>query len=323
MTLKSFFVVSFYFFLLGSVSLVGAQVSATIILTPKYPAPRSTVTLTLQSYSFNTNTANIVWKVGGKVVKEGRGEKTITMRTGDVGQTSSVTVSSLSADGTSVEQEILVTPSSVALLYEAPHSYVPHLYEGRSLPSDGGVVRVTAFPSISDSGAIISPSSLSYSWYVGDTLIQSGSGIGKQTLTTRLDYLQTKTDIKVLVQSPLGNTAEKIVEIYPHQVLPLMYVHNTILGTLFSTLIEKRFETTEEFTLSLEPFYVSNEEDRPATYAWYLDGLPFTPLGGRILSFRPQENSQGSKMLTIKVLGGLRNIQKAESQLEFIFDTRK
>jgi hypothetical protein len=149
------------------------------------------------------------------------------------------------------------------------------------------------------------------------------SGLGKQAALIRLDYLQTKNVIKAIVRSPYGNSAEKTITVYPHAVMPLLYTYDTILGPNFTSLIGLRFEAIKDFTLSLEPFYVSDDFTKPASYVWYLDGLPSTPLGGRILALHPKENSYGSKMLSIDVFGSDRRLQKGTTKVELIFDTRK
>ncbi len=311
--------------LAGTCSYVSAQsqVSASIKLFPKNPEPLSTVSLTLTSYSFDVNTAVITWKSQGKVLLEGQGAKTLDVRTGRVGESYPITVIAQTIDGSSIEQTLTISPSSVMLLYEAPRSYVPLLYEGRSLPSEGAIVRLTALPSISDEGDIVPPSSLSYTWYVDNEAVRAASGLGKQSANLRLDYLQNKTTFKVIVRSPYGNIGEKSVTIYPHAVMPLLYTYDSLFGVNFNNLIQKRFETINDFIISLQPFYVSDEENRPASFVWYLDGLPATPLGGRVLAMRPKENSYGSKMLSIDVFGADRRIQSATTKTEILFDTRK
>ena len=317
-TLTSFLFLQFFSF-----SCVYADLTAKITLSPQNPLPKSSVSLTLESYSFNVDTAIITWKVNGAVVARGEGEKTISVKTGGVGEGVRVNVTAENADGSSIEQTININPSSVVLLFEAPKSYVPPLYEGRSLPSDGALVRVTALPQISDNGSPVPPSMLSYSWYLNDSIIPGVSGRGKQSASIRLDYMENKNEIKVLARSPLGNTGTKTITVLPHALMPLLYVYDPVLGSDFNKAVERRFEATKDFTLSLEPFYVSQKEQKNPVFSWFLDGLPTTPLGGRILALHPQENSYGSKMLTIKVTGPDKRIQKTETGLELIFDTRK
>ncbi len=309
--------------IISSLTLSFAQVAATIKLDPKNPEPKSTVTLTFQTFSFDANTAMITWKVNGKTVLEGQGKTTLKLRTGSVGETSSVVVKVTTPTGYDVTQSIEISPASVLLLYESPKSYVPLLYGGRSLPGEGALVSVTAFPSIGDEGRLVDPSKLSYSWYINDSLYKDGSGLGKQSTFVRLDYLQNKNTVKVVVRSPYGNSAEKKITVYTHPILPLLYTYDSILGVDFTKLIDKRFESVKDFTIALEPFYVSDEEKKRASYTWYLDGLPTTPLGGRILALQPKENSYGTKMLSIDVYGTDKRLQKANTRAELIFDTRK
>lgn len=308
---------------ISSSSLSFAQVAATIKLSPKNPEPKSSVTLTFESYSFDPNTALIRWRVNGKTVLEGEGKTSLTLKTGNVGETSSVVVDVSTISGFKVSQSVDITPSSVILIYESPKSYVPPFYEGRSLPGEGALIDVTALPSIGDQGALVDPSRLSYSWYVNNELFKSASGLGKQKLRVRLDYLQNKNNIKVVVRSPYGNSGEKTLTVYTHALMPILYEYDSTLGVNFTRAIEKRFETVKDFTLSLEPFYVSNEESKPASYVWYLDGLPTTPLDGRMLALQPKENTYGTKLLSIDVFGTDKRLQKANIRTELIFDTRK
>ena len=304
-------------------ALVSAEISADITLNPENPLPKSAVTLRLESYSFDVNTAVITWLRGGNVVLKGQGERSLTIKTGGVGEASVIVVKAETSDGSFIQQSITITPSSVILLYEAPKSYVPLLYKGRSLPSDGALIRVSAIPAISDGGVALSPQNVSYTWYMNDSVVPGVSGLGKQAATFRLDYLNTYDSIKVIVRSPGGNAATKTINVYPHAILPLLYPYNELFGPDFTSLLGRRFETTKEFTLSLEPLYISTQEEKDATYSWFLDGLPATPEGGRVLSLRPNEDSYGTRMLSISMTGPDRRIQEASTKMEIIFDTRK
>jgi hypothetical protein len=297
---------------------------ASISIEPENPNPYSVVTLTLVSYSFNVNTATIIWSAGNKTLLAGTGEKKLSLRLGAVGERATIHVRASTATGETYDADVSITPASVDLVYETPESYVPPFYEGRSLPGEGANVRITALPSIQSSGAQLPPSSLSYEWYISGELIDSASGAGKQSALLPLDYLNSSTDIKVRVSSPSGVTAENSVTIFPHQVLPLTYVHDEVLGTDHSQLISRRFESTQPFTIALEPLYLSTKEDvsTDVEYSWLLDGLPITPTNGLLLSFQPKENSYGSQHLSISVSNNSRRLQTAETSLDLVFDTR-
>ena len=312
------------FFALCIPSLSFATDEASIELVPRNPKPYTPVKATLVSYLFNVNTALITWKVDGKVLLHGVGEKRITISTRGVGDKIPVHVTAVTANNETTEIDLVITPESVDILYETPESYTPLFYEGRSLPGEGALVKFVAMPNISENSSRLSPSSLSYSWYVNGELVDSASGIGRQSAMLSLDLLSNYTSIKVVAFSPRGNTAENSIDIYPHEVMPLLYGFDDILGIIHTTMLGKRIEKTKDFTLALEPFYLSTKGTvgDSAFYTWTLDGLPTTPLGGRILALRPKENSFGARSLSIEVGNTKRKLQKISTDLSLIFDTR-
>ena len=305
---------------------VHAESMMTLSMDPEDPTPRSPITLNLVSYYFDVNTARITWTVNKKQVLSGIGEKELTLTTGGVGEAITVRVTAQNSQGVSEEQTMVIVPSSVSLIYEAPRSYVPHFYEGRSLPADGALVRVTAIPQISEGGRMLPGSAFAYAWYVNDLVVSSVSGYGKQSADLHIDYLRDETEVKVIVKSTRGSTATKTITIVPHQPLPLLYSYDPILGTDFTKLIQSRFEAIKDFAVTLEPFYLSSKEkssDDEPLYQWYLDNLPSTPLGGRILAFQVKENTYGVKKLRVSVTGPNKFLQTAETNTELIFDSRK
>ncbi len=295
-----------------------------INLDPSTPAPYEKINLSLVSYSLDIDNSLIVWKASGKTVYQGVGAKTLSLQAGGVGQNIPVTVTVTSPAG-KVTASLDITPQSVDLIWETPESYVPLFYEGKSLPGEGADVRVTAIPSISVSGKQFPASNLSYSWYVNDELIGSASGQGRQTAVLGLDYLSTKTAIKVSVRSVGGQEASKTIVIYPHKVLPLLYTYDDVLGTNFSQQIVRRLETSKDITISLVPFFLSARKDleKTTTYSWILDGQSVTPPEKTLLALHPVPNSSGSKPLTIFISNSMRRLQDTQFDLDVIFDTRK
>ena len=306
-------------------SFLYADGTATVTLDPENPAPYEQVTVTLMSYSFDVDNAMIKWTVDGKKVSQGVGIKSISLVTKGGGQSIPVSVQAQTADGDIFTSTLQITPESVDLLWETPESYTPPFYEGKSLPGEESVVRVTALPSLSEGKGQIAASNLSYSWYVNDDYVDTASGRGKQSANLKLDYLREKTEIKVRVRSPRGSIAEKTITIIPHPVMPLMYTYDDTLGINFSQLLTRRFETAQQTTLALVPFYLSAKGglEQSASYEWYLDGLPVTPQEKTLLGLRPKDNSMGVKNLSILIANTARRLQKAESTLTIVFDTRK
>ncbi|MFA5132265.1 MAG: hypothetical protein WC444_02985 [Candidatus Paceibacterota bacterium] len=302
-----------------------SSVDGTIDINPTSPAPYSSVTLTLSSYSFNVSTAMITWYSGTKQILSGFGKKEITVRTGASGEVLPLRAKAVTANGTTLEASVSLVPESVSLLYESSEGYVPPFYEGRSLGSEGSTARVSAIPAMSENGKKVPADLISYTWYANDELLESLSGAGKQSVPIPLEYVRDSTTVKVIATAPYGTKAENTIEIYPHKVMPLLYTYDAVLGTDFTNLITRRFETTKDFTLSLVPFFLSSRGSLGSTvsYDWSLDGMPITPIGGTLLSLSPKKDSYGSRPLSISVDNSVRRLQKAQVDIDLVFDTRK
>jgi hypothetical protein len=251
------------------------------------------------------------------------GKKSLTLTLGGAGQAATLKVQATLFDGSSVSQQITISPQTVDLVYEAKESYVPPFYEGRSLPAEGSSVRITALPVIAEAGKKIADSSLAYSWYVDGDYVAGASGVGRSSFQPSFNYLKESLNVSVMVRSPKGSVAEKEITILPHPVLPLLYAYDDLLGTDFSRAFIRRLELSKDITLSLHPFYLSTRNlEQTASYDWYLDGLPVTPQERAVLSLRPKKDSYGTRMLTVAVDQTKRRLQNAEAALEIIFDTR-
>lgn len=302
-----------------------AQDEATITVYPTNPEPNQEVILTLVSYTFDVNLATITWKSKGSVLLSGIGAKQLKITSGNIGTENTITYLAESAQGNVVTGSITVSPQFVDLVYESPESHVPPFYEGRSLPGEGTRIKAIAFPSISDNGVRVPVSNLSFSWYINGEFYLTTSGTAGSSASIPLDYLTTGTDIKVIVRSPLGNTAEKTITVYPINPTPLLYAYNDILGADYSRAYTGRIELVKDVTLLLEPYYLSTKGslEKTATYSWFIDGLPVSPQEKDMLTLRPKPDTYGARMLSIVVENTKRILQKAELNAEIIFDTRQ
>ena len=160
---------------------------------------------------------------------------------------------------------------------------------------------------------------------MNDNFITSGSGRGKSVLNSRLDYLSNENVFKVVARAEDGSTAENRITILPNNISPIFYLKDPILGIDLTHAIEKRFETTKEFTLSLVPYFVSSRNGLGSSvnYSWTLDGLLITPNSNTDVTLRPKDNSYGSKFLSVSIDNAKRYLQKAQSDLNVVFDTRQ
>ncbi|MCX6756613.1 MAG: hypothetical protein NTW35_00460 [Candidatus Nomurabacteria bacterium] len=313
-----------FVFLIG-VSLTHAELVGNFVLNPENPGPYEEVTVTLTSYDFDVNSAEIVWKINNKTVASGPGIKQIKLITNAVGTFNTVSAVASLADGQVFQASMNVSPSSVVLLWESPEAFTPPFYEGRSLPAEGATVRVTAIPQMVSYGKIVSPADISYSWYRNDEYVDSASGRGKQAADITLEYLSDSTIIKVLAIAPDGTKATKDITIYPHKISPLFYLYDPVLGTDLTRAINQRFETTREFSLRFVPYFFSlnNGIGNGASFVWTLDSLPIETEDNTTITLRPKENAFGSRVLGVAIENTKRILQNAKTDLNIVFDTRQ
>lgn len=309
-----------------SVSLSQAVAATDISLTvfPETPAPFSDVRITLQSYMVDINTASITWYVRGAEFKSGFGEKSITVAAGGIGSTLPVRARITLNTGDVYETTVTISPQSVDMIWESVESYIPPFYEGKALPGEGSVVKVTALPTIYNGTSIVSPAAASYAWYLNGQFMESVSGAKKQSALIPLSVLEEKATVRVRVTVQGGPVVEKSLNIYPHTIMPLLYPYDATLGANLARSFSQRIEIVRDTIFSLQPYYLStrNGLDQSSSYTWFLDGLPVTPEEKTLLAVRPKENSQGARVLVITIENLKRKLQKAELSSEVIFDTR-
>jgi hypothetical protein len=273
-----------------------AELQATIKTNPENPAPYEPVDIILSSYSFNVDTSYISWFINDVLFISGIGIKKISLNTRGIGENVIITTKVKTGSGETMELKSQITPASLDLLWESPESYIPPFYEGKALPGEGSVIKMVAIPSFGENGKQISPNNLTYYWYINNEYIENISGYGKQSANIKLDYLNNNTEIKVSVQSIGGSIAEKTISIYPHEIMPIFYKYDELLGNDFSQLLTRRLETAKDITINISPFYLStnNSLTNSPSYSWFLNGLPINTEDNMYTTLRPKENSLGS-----------------------------
>lgn len=171
---------------------------------PLQPLPLQTVQLKVSSYGFDLSQANIVWSYNGAPVASGTGRTAISITAPGNGQVATIAVTASGNDFAATTATLLLRPASVDVLWEGVGSYTPPFYKGRSLPSTGGVIRVTAIP------AINAPSGISYSWSENDSALQDSSGYGKSSVLIQNGILYPTEDIAVTAKSSLFSGAGSV-----------------------------------------------------------------------------------------------------------------
>lgn len=327
--MKPLFVTIFLslFFIPSFLLAQATPLSGTLSISPENPDPFAQVTVSLNSYSFDPSRSFISWSVNGKKVLSGLGETKLHTTLGQAGTQAIIDVTADPVSGNGIySDEIIVTPASVWVTWEAINSYVPPFYKGKSLPGEGGDLKILAIPSFYEKGKRDDPNLMSYTWTVNGQLLHDSSGLGKKTYTTRLNVLENENDYKVVVTSLSGSISSRGEEkVIPTPITPLFYKGDALLGTDYANAISKRVTINKETTFTFEPYYITtqNLSSPDIIWTWSLNGVPTIPQGINYLTVIPKDNSVGAGSLDVSIENTKKYLQKNEQVLNIAFDTVK
>ncbi len=237
-------------------------------ISPRFPEPAQTVTIELNDYSINTLGATYTWFVNGTELVSAKNARSIQINAGENGTRSEVVAQTRLASGATLETKATITPIRVDMLIEADTA-VPVFYKGRSLPSSGSNIRVTAIPFVSTERA---PNTYSYTWRVGSTVVGGSSTFGKNSVTFSSGFEKfMNVSVDILDRDGTLITTENVrvpisdPELHFYEVDPLSGIQERAIDDTYIV-------TNEETTFRAEPYYMDRVlmNNRPYT-EWKLN----------------------------------------------------
>ena len=148
----------------------------TLAMSPQYPAPGDTVTLSVTTQALDLARAEIVWFADEREIARGYGLTEASVTLGAAGKATDIVVVAEDDAGTLARAVASIRPSEVDLLWEAT-SYVPPFYEGRTLPGPNGPIRAQAIARFrTANGTLVPEKDIIYTWYRNDSIAVSGRG---------------------------------------------------------------------------------------------------------------------------------------------------
>lgn len=241
----------------------------TVDLSPQYPTPYQTVTVTPSSTIFDIGSAAISVTVNGVAFYKGTGGTGIAVPLGGPGSTTNISVTGVSA-GKTYNKKFSIHPADVALVVE-PISTTHPFYAGACLVPSEGIVRIIAIPDLRTSaGRVLDPASLEYTWKLGDQSLDSDSGIGQSVLSATAPQRYRDAVVSVTVQSQDGSlVAQAQTTISPVDQISQIYEDDPLLGPLYDNALVDSFTmpSTEDTFLGV-PYYFSNKP----VLSWVMNG---------------------------------------------------
>ncbi len=238
-----------------------------VSLSPKIPGEYERVTLTINSFATDLDSSEIIWFVNKNPLKEGVGEKKISLSTGKFGEKTIVDITILTPSGQSIYKQFILAPSEIDFLWEA-ETYVPPFYKGKALPTYKSNVKVTALPRYNSAES--NPKKFSYEWK-RDLNTRLGQGLGRDSVRTSVGYADTPTVITLLVTGNEDNwKANTQLDIVPTETRTTLYPFDPLLGVGYNNALTKNVRAPENtYNIRATPYFFSIED-------FYSDTLVYT-----------------------------------------------
>jgi hypothetical protein len=252
---------------------VNAQMPATeqlsITLTPEFPQPYGTVTISPRSSLIDLNRSTVTITVNGKEIEKGSGALNVLTTVGGAGERTVVLVTA-DVNGQVFRKEITIWPAEVALVVE-PVSTTHPFYLGAGLVASEGLVRLLAVPDLRTTpGNPIPAKDLVYTWRVNGSILTTSSGIGKSTLTATAPVRHRNADVSVLVSTQnQAVVAEQVITIIPVDPIVRIYRTDPLLGPLFERVLKSPFQlVSDEDGFRAVPYYFA----QAPSLTWSVNG---------------------------------------------------
>ena len=267
--------VSIFIFLFLPISVTYAQIGTSITepgisikTTPAYPEPNTSFTSSLDDYSSIDRVTNITWRVDGEVLTEAANLRTINLRSKDSGQPTVIeAVVTFSTGRTQIIKQT-ITPRYLDIIVEA-QTKTPYFYLGRSVPSVGSAVNLTAVLS----NSAVASNNLLYTWRMNNTVIGGGAqrGKNKTSITTPpgSEFL-IGLEVSTLTGEILARRTVSIPSVSPS----LHFYEKSSLYGLSNRSVTSLNLTGDSVTMQAEPFNLDIETyNNPDLVEWKINNV--------------------------------------------------
>lgn len=252
-----------------------------LFYSPKSPAPGSSITVEVKSYSFDADRANIQWFLNGKPLASGTGLTSQTITVGGLGSTMNINVSAI-ASGKSYSASLLIKVADIDIVVN-PLTYIPPFYRGAPLASSASTVEIYAVPQLYSGGVFISSQNLVYEWELNRNKIPEQSGFGKNKIVLTLPDVGGMIHSIVVKVSDTSNTitAEKTAVIIPVKPQILTYESNPLLGRSSKMSYSYEVKNGSSISILAEPYYYDLGALASALISWSANGEKFAQPAGK------------------------------------------
>lgn len=287
------------------------------------PRPGQSVTITVESFSFDLNSASIVWLVDGKTHDQGVGLKNISVTSPKIGVSMTVTAVVKTSDGREVRKSLTIKTGYVDIIWESD-GYKPPFFDGKFPFTYQNSVRFIAIPHLSKDGRTeIDPKSLIYSWKSDGKYITDGQGQGKNYVDIQSGNIPKPFQISVEVYSREGTerTIGNII-LNPGEPSLSFYEESSLYGILFNKSLTGRVPLiNSEMEVLAVPYGFNIDEDN--SYTWSVNNIEQPNLlKSKSITIRTKPDTEGSSSINLDIRNRSSILQGARGGFSVYFSKR-
>jgi len=288
----------------------------TLSISPQNPRPYDTVTVTPSSNLIDLIASTVTVSVNGKVIETGTGVQSVPVTVGASGERTVISVTAKTA-GKSYTTQVSLRPADVALIVD-PLTTTHPFYRGAPLVAPSGRVKLVAIADLRTSATSrLDPSTLIYTWKLGDQVLQSSSGIGRSTLLAEAPVRYRDAQITVTVSSPDSSIiASASTVVSPVDPVTRIYHADALMGPDFDHALTGSYGmTSAEDAFRAVAYYFGTQP----LFSWTVNGQSAS--NDRDVTVRSTGTGQGSATLLLTASGN--RTQTASARLPISFGSKK
>jgi hypothetical protein len=303
--------------------------TAAIVLRPSTnnPVPGHTVTITAESYTFDMNSATMVWYVDKKEVQRGIGLNKLDVTAPVLGKRLTISVTAVTASGIKYTQTMPIGSGSIDLIIETD-GYTPPFFKGKIPLVFQNTATVIAVPHLADSsGKEYDPATLVYQWKKDDgTVLQDQSGYGKQAISLTGNIVPRPYYLIVTASNRDGSAqAQALIQISGTSPSVEFYKNDPTYGPLFNKAITSslKIESQKETSVfaSLFGFNIVKDISQNLQVQWLINGILHNELSSsKSVVLRAPDGGSGNSFVELDVKGTDNILQSATNNFGVTFD---
>lgn len=284
---------------------LGIGESINFEMVPEIPKAGDLVGVFLNSYVTNIDLASITWKLNGKIIKSGVGEKKFEFTMGNESTVTNLNITIKTQEGATFTKDYSLRPTSVDMILESDGSVHP-FYKGKNLFTHQNNVSIIAVPHIIGTNGIeLNPKNMVYKWKKNGSVVESASGYSKNAYKFEGALISRPVNISVEISSDQGLAYGNLV-LTPTDPFILFYKKDPTLGIQYQKVLDSgtTLKDSKEITIVAQPYFFDSSSYflNSLIYRWSINGRAIQDDGAKKQqTFRQNEGSSGTANIALSI----------------------